>query len=288
MIGGDRRRHGFHLYRQLSRQLIVELLLIVLLTGCSSMLRWNDTGQHGYRHQRAAASASNNGGSAVVRKGDTLYSIAFRNNLDYHDLAAWNGIDSNYTIYPGQRLRLHAPRHASHQRRAAAAPQPVKQAAPVVSSRPSPMISPMIPAPAPATPVDTVPPAGSQTFSSARWQWPVSGGNVVQRFDPDHGSKGINIAGRLGQTVVAAAPGKVVYSGSALKGYGKLLIIKHDERYLSAYGYNQKLLVQEGQWVRAGQAIAEMGEGPERRDELHFEIRDRGRPIDPLSLLPRP
>lgn len=265
----------------MSLRVIVRLLLIVLLSGCSSMLRWNDSGYHGYHHRRAASTLSGNG-YAVVRKGDTLYSIAFRNNLDYHNLAAWNGIDSNYSIYPGQRLRLHAPRQPSRGSHAKAIPESATQATPVASSRPSPMIL----APAPATPVDTIPPPGSQTFSSAHWQWPVNG-KLVQRFDPDHGSKGINIAGHLGQIVVAAAPGKVVYSGSALKGYGELIIIKHDERYLSAYGYNQRLLVQEGQWVRAGQAIAEMGEGPEHLDELHFEIRDRGRPVDPLSVLPR-
>ncbi|HEX7386451.1 MAG TPA: peptidoglycan DD-metalloendopeptidase family protein [Castellaniella sp.] len=281
MTAGDHRRRGLRRYRQRSLRVIAQFCLIILLGGCTSMLSWNGSGYHGYRHHRVAASGGS--GYTVVQKGDTLYSIAFRNNLDYHDLAAWNGIGSNYTIYPGQRLRLHAPRQASRGSSAPATSGATIRTAPVVAaSRPSPMIL----APAPTTPVDTIPPPGSQAFSDTHWQWPVDG-QVVQQFDPDQGSKGINIAGRLGQTVVAAAPGKVVYSGGALKGYGELIIIKHDERYLSAYGYNQKLLVQEGQWVRAGQPIAEMGEGPEHHDELHFEIRDRGRPVDPLSLLPR-
>ncbi len=282
MTAGGRRR-GLHLLRWWPRRWVFGLLPMVLLTGCSNLLRWDDTGHHGYRYRRAAVRAPDNGGSTVVKKGDTLYSIAFRNNLDYHDLAAWNGIPGNYAIYPGQRLRLHPPRQSNRSTHVAAAPEFAARSAPVVSSRPSPMIL----APAPTPPVDTIQPLGGQAFNSDHWRWPVNG-KVLLQFDPGHGSKGINIAGRLGQTVVAAAPGKVAYSGSALKGYGELVIIKHDERYLSAYGYNQRRLVEEGQWVSAGQAIAEVGEGPEHRDELHFEIRDHGRPVDPLLLLPRP
>jgi len=109
----------------------------------------------------------------------------------------------------------------------------------------------------------------------------------VQRFAPDDGAKGIDIAGQPGQIVVASAPGKVVYSGSALKGYGELIIIKHNEQYLSAYGYNRKRLAEEGQQVAAGQPIAELGLGPEQKPRLHFEIRDKGKPVDPTFLLPR-
>ena len=123
-------------------------------------------------------------------------------------------------------------------------------------------------------------------FDSGRWEWPTRG-KVVRGFTGDVSSKGLDIAGDAGQIVVAAAGGKVVYSGSALKGYGELVIIKHDEQYLSAYGYNRRRLVEEGQQVLAGQPIAEVGEGPEQRPLLHFEIRDRGRPVDPLPLLPK-
>ena len=108
----------------------------------------------------------------------------------------------------------------------------------------------------------------------------------MERFDPDGGQKGIDISGSVGQIVVASAAGKVVYSGSALKGYGELVIVKHNETYLSAYGYNRKRLVEEGAQVAAGQPIAELGIGPEQKPVLHFEIRDKGRPIDPLPLLP--
>jgi len=214
-------------------------------------------------------------GVVVVQPGDTLYSIAFRNNMDYHDLAAWNHIDSHYTIYPGQRLRI-APATGTSppptSKRSATAPSVA------VARPPSPSASPSLD----ATPA----PPGSPVFNASQWRWPAAG-KVVQHYNPGQGSKGIDIAGHDGETVVATAPGKVVYSGSALKGYGELIIIKHDERYLSAYGYNRRRLVKEGQWVHAGQPIAEMGEGPQQRVELHFEIRDRGRPIDPLGLLPR-
>jgi len=107
---------------------------------------------------------------------------------------------------------------------------------------------------------------------------------VLERFG--NGNKGLDIAGQVGAPVVAAGPGKVVYSGAALKGYGELIIIKHDERYLSAYGYNRRRLVAEGELVTAGQRIAELGLGPEQKPLLHFEIREKGKPINPLGLLP--
>ncbi|MDE0854195.1 MAG: peptidoglycan DD-metalloendopeptidase family protein, partial [Nevskia sp.] len=123
-------------------------------------------------------------------------------------------------------------------------------------------------------------------LAAGRWEWPTRG-KVARTFSADGSSKGIDISGDPGQIVVAAAGGKVVYSGSALKGYGELVIIKHDEQYLTAYGYNRRRLVEEGQEVLAGQPIAEVGLGPEQRALLHFEIRDRGKPVDPLPLLPR-
>ncbi|MDE2148884.1 MAG: peptidoglycan DD-metalloendopeptidase family protein [Gammaproteobacteria bacterium] len=204
------------------------------------------------------------GGYAIVQRGDTLYSIAFRNNLDYHDVAAWNHIGRDYTIYPGQRLRLTPPRGAAVATSAAAGGRRSTTPPPAAGHR-----SPVLVA------------AGEPKT----WRWPTNG-RVVRGFDPNGGSKGIDIGGEVGQTVVAAADGKVVYSGSALKGYGELIIVKHSEHFLSAYGYNRRRLVEEGQWVRAGQPIAELGEGPERKPELHFEIRDNGVPMDPQKLLP--
>ncbi|WP_428383961.1 peptidoglycan DD-metalloendopeptidase family protein [Nevskia ramosa] len=195
----------------------------------------------------------------VVTKGDTLYSIAFRNNLDYRQLAEWNGIGSDYRINIGQRLRLTPPGAAATGDVATQAPQRV---APTQSAQP---VLPML--------------EGAGT-----WEWPTRG-SVARGFDAG-GNKGLDIAGELGQIVVASRGGRVVYSGAALKGYGELVIIKHDEQYLSAYGYNRKRLVNEGEEVGPGQPIAELGEGPAQKPLLHFEIRDRGRPLDPRRLLP--
>ena len=119
---------------------------------------------------------------------------------------------------------------------------------------------------------------------SASWEWPTRG--TLARGFAASGSKGIDIAGDAGQLIVAARGGKVVYSGAALKGYGELVIIKHDDQYLSAYGYNRRRLVEEGETVGPGQPIAELGLGPENKPLLHFEVRDRGRPLDPTTLLP--
>jgi lipoprotein NlpD len=129
------------------------------------------------------------------------------------------------------------------------------------------------------------PPITSESGGPYRWQWPTNG-TVVRGYNPGAGSKGLDFSGSVGQAVVAAAPGKVVYSGSALKGYGELIIVKHDDLHLSAYGYNRTRLVNEGDMVRGGQPIAELGLGPENRPILHFEIRERGQPVDPASYLP--
>lgn len=195
----------------------------------------------------------------VVTKGDTLYSIAFRNSLDYRQLAEWNGIGSDYRINIGQRLRLTPPG-------AAVAGDVVSQA------------------PQRVTPAQSVQPALPMLDGAGTWEWPTRGA-VARGFDAG-GNKGLDIAGELGQIVVASRGGRVVYSGAALKGYGELVIIKHDEQYLSAYGYNRKRLVNEGEDVGPGQPIAELGEGPAQKPMLHFEIRDRGRPLDPRRLLP--
>ena len=120
---------------------------------------------------------------------------------------------------------------------------------------------------------------------TVRWQWPATG-PIYRGFSPEQGSKGLDIGGEVGQPVLAVAAGKVVYSGSALKGYGELVIVKHDETYLSAYGYNRRRLVTEGDVVQPGQTIAELGVGPEQKAELHFEIRENGKPVDPMRFLP--
>lgn len=251
------------------------------------------------------------GRTHVVQRGDTLYSIAFRHGLEYRQVAAWNGISAPYTIYPGQRLRLSAPNAQTAQRPAPPPPtRPSAQQGAVTGTpstgsspgtaatgsapatgaasgtpTPAPVSSPGTPAATP--PVVTAPsPTPPAPSGPPRWQWPTAG-QVVGRFvagDPTR--QGLSIAGSAGQAVNAAADGVVVYSGSGLIGYGELVIVKHNEEFLSAYGHNRKRLVNEGEQVRAGQQIAEMGRSGAARDMLHFEIRRNGRPVDPSGFLP--
>jgi lipoprotein NlpD len=211
----------------------------------------------------------------VVRRGETLYQIAWEHGLDQRDLAQWNGLRNPDLIQVGQRLRLTGlpgvaatPPAKPAPARGSTAPPPVPAARP---SQPAPRTSP------PAPPADP-PPA---------WIWPTDG-QVVSRFGSAQGiATGVAIGGRVGQAVSAAAPGRVVYAGSGLIGYGQLVIIKHNETYLSAYGHLNRVLVVQGQDVARGQEIASMGVGPERQPRLHFEIRRNGVPIDPLQLVAR-
>ncbi|HEY5790371.1 MAG TPA: peptidoglycan DD-metalloendopeptidase family protein [Gammaproteobacteria bacterium] len=226
----------------------------------------------------------------TVSRGDTLYSIAWQYGLDYHEVARWNGIGPPYVIYPGQRLALRAPAAArgsqqpptsTTERRPAPPPPPAKT----------------VPAPAPQTPASTRrdPPSpvvisndsASRTVGGIAWRWPTQGRLLSTFASGDPGRKGVDIVGSEGQTVYAAAAGRVVYSGNGLVGYGNLVIIKHDGTYLSAYGHNRELLVREGDTVVAGQLIAKMGRVDNDRAMLHFEIRRNGQPVDPLSLLPK-
>lgn len=244
----------------------------------------------------AVASAA---GTHVVSAGETLYAIAFRHGLDYRELARLNGIASPYVIRPGQRLRLVGAR----QRETAPAPAPQAAETP---ARPAPRLErEVVAAPVPRpTPVDaTSKPAGTQASSvqskppeaspepakagggaGIRWQWPTEG--KPSRSPTALGQKGIEFLGSLGQPVRAAAAGEVVYAGNGLHGYGNLVIVKHDDVYISAYGNNQRLLVAEGSKVERGQPIAEMGAGGDGRASLHFEVRRHGRAVDPLQYLP--
>jgi len=209
-----------------------------------------------------------------VRAGETLYSISWRYGQDYRDIANWNGIPPPYRIHPGQSLRV-APPTGTVARTHSVATLPVPQG--VTTPPPAPTAPDRRPPP--------VPPASNEVFT---WQWPATG-KVVRAFsngNPRH--PGIDIAGARGAPVWAVAAGTVVYSGSGLANYGKLLIIKHNESYLSAYAHNDRLLVAEGAVVGAGQTVAKMGNsGPGTGGvSLYFEIRVDGVPVDPLKYLP--
>jgi lipoprotein NlpD len=190
----------------------------------------------------------------TVKPGDTLYAIAWRHRLDYRDVARWNGIGSDFVIHPGEVLRLYPSKYATSR-----------------------------PAPAPASPAPKAPPI---TEAPVHWQWPVSGGTATLTTRPN-GGQGLTITGQRGDEIRAAGPGRVVYTGSGLLGYGKLVIIKHNETYLSAYGHTETVTIREGDTVVAGQAIATMGAGPQGTPMLYFEIRVRGAPGNPLTLLPQ-
>jgi lipoprotein NlpD len=185
-----------------------------------------------------------------VRTGDTLYSIAWKFGLDHRDIARWNRLGDGSLIHPGQTLRL-------------SGTSVVRNRTPAPAARKK---------PAPAR--------------LAGWRWPTSGTLAAAYGSSPATESGVQIRGRRGQGIVAAADGDVVYSGTGLASYGQLVIIRHAGDYLSAYGYNERLLVREGDRVRAGQRIANMGLGPGKLPMLHFEVRVQGQPVDPVRVLP--
>lgn len=267
--------------------LVTSLVLSSLLVGCSST-KSSDVSvvdRNNTVNQRPAVTT----GQYVVRKGDTLFSIAFRYGWDYKALAARNNIPTPYTIHPGQTIRFDgrsgstpiqtvtssttntssSGKFTVTRRPASGAASTTTTVAPSVANKPAPA---------------ALPPAGP---APTGWGWP-SNGILIGKFSSNGSlNKGIDIAGDLGQPVLAASDGTVVYAGSGLRGYGELVIIKHSDTYVSAYGHNRRLLVREGQQVKVGQTIAEMGSTGTDRVKLHFEIRRQGKPVDPLQFLPR-
>ena len=255
-----------------THRILIALVLFVLLAGCgrSHVVREAEhargnrvpTGERPVR-----VSQPKFGAVAVVQRGQSVYRIATENGLTALDLALWNDIAPPYTIHPGQRLRL----YPGAQRGVVGNPAPPRKQG-------SPAARPATPKPAPV-----VAPASS----TIGWRWPADGGIVETFASGDPTRQGIDIAGKGGQPVRAAADGVVVYSGAGLVGYGELVIVKHNEQWLSAYGHNRARLVNEGQRVQAGQQIAEMGRSGAARDMLHFEIRYNGKPLDPQQYLPK-
>ena len=218
----------------------------------------------------------------VVVPGDTLFGIAWRHGLKYEELARYNTIPHPYIIRPGQVLRLRpvvaANGRASLVRKPSVdAVNGTKEKVKLVGG---------------GRKVNKTPTASRNSSENSRlgapiWRWPVSGALLLSFQGASGMSKGIDLAGKLGEPVMAAAAGQVVYAGSGLRGYGKLLIIKHSEIFLSAYAHNNNLLVKEGETVKVGQQIADMGSTGTDRVKLHFEIRRDGTPVDPLFYLPR-
>ena len=210
------------------------------------------------------------GDEYIVQPGDTLYSIAWVFDKDFREIATANNLGDDDTIHPGQHLvmRGHVPLHSTKK-------VAMSVAKPVIVKK----------APASHTIKKSIKKTTVRTHFSGHWQWPTKG-KVVQGFSTRRtGNRGINISGRFGQSVKAAAAGKVVYSGSGLRGYGRLIIVKHNSTYLSAYAHNNRLLVKEGQYVRKGQQIATMGRDAKGNAILHFEVRKNGKPVNPKRYL---
>ena len=246
-------------------------------------------------------------GYYTVKTGDTLIRVALENGQNWKDLVRWNSLENPNVIEVGQVLRVVSPvvDAASAATRGVATPRvetrpldprtgaplpgPAASASPapaptVVAAVALPTSTPTLPPPAPAQAPAPAPVPREGADDDVTWAWPASG-NVSGQFEEGK-SKGLAIAGRAGEPVLAAADGRVVYAGSGLRGYGNLVILKHNNTYLTAYAHNQALLVKEDQVVKRGQKIAEMGSTDAERVQLHFEIRRLGKPIDPSRLLP--
>lgn len=239
------------------------------------------------RYARTATSSR----TYLVQRSDTLYSIAFRYGLDSRKVAAANNIAPPYTIYPGQRIQL---REAAVPARKTTASSKSTSTRTATSTPKKAPVSASKTASKPATVAKASPPVSKKSSSSnstyagkavSAWRWPASG-RVVRGYSSSV-HKGIDISGNRGDPIYAVASGKVVYAGTGIVGFGELLIVKHNDIYLSAYGHNDRLLVREGETVRAGQKIAEKGSSGTDTVKLHFEIRKEGKPVDPKKLLPR-
>jgi len=231
-------------------------------------------------------------GRHVVRQGETLYGIAWNYGRDYRELGSANGIDPPWTIQAGQVLRLDlrgTVKSGGNGRTMAKAPKPASNTS---ARAPRTKSSAQTPTntrkPAVTRKPDTSAPLASrsQTVASIPWRWPHSGTVIAGYSASGKVNKGVDIAGKAGDAVRAAADGSVVYAGNGLLGYGNLIIVNHNEHYLSAYAHNRKIRVSEGERVKAGQVIAELGSSGSERPKLHFEIRKNGNPVDPTYYLP--
>jgi len=326
------------------------VIAMLLLASCSSnppapVVNLSTTAESS-PDDTASRKAASSGATYRVVRGDTLYAIAFRNGVDFRELAAWNGIESPYRIYAGQDLRLGPPNGEQSSSHTAAAAPAASSRAPVPAATAAPPVAPPAssnqngkpaggmfedvpatsPAPAEQTPSASAPaqrsesadilaapaapaaPPARETAPEApvkpvappkpsegvavngaggpSWRWPGKGPLIGSFVAGDQTRQGIDIGGTAGDPVLAAADGEVVYSGNGLLGYGELIIVKHNASFLSAYGHNRKRLVQEGEKIKGGQQIAEMGSSASARDELHFEIRKNGKPVNPIDYLP--
>ena len=278
--------------------LLLALLSAMVLSGCANKNRPAPVEDRSPNAARApakmVASADNAGkpGYYSVKSGDTLIRIGMDNGQSWRDIARWNNIENPNLIETGQVLRVTPPEETGVVVRPVSSTNVVTSPAPAnTASAPAPAsntASVRPPASAANPPNASTPTNNLANSDSAEdtvsFQWPTRG-NVLAGFD-EVKNKGIDIAGKAGDPVLAAADGKVVYAGSGLRGYGNLVILKHNNTYLTAYAHNQSLLVKEDQAIKRGQKIAEMGNSDADQVKLHFEIRRQGKPVDPAKYLP--
>ena len=252
---------------------LAALMTALVLSGCANKGRLAPFDDRSFGSARGAAralpGAENAGkpGYYTVKPGDTLIRIGMDHGQSGRDIARWNKLDNPNLIENGQVLRVVPPASEMPQSRPSAMAGPASAPAPVAS--------------APAAPVAPAAPAAAEEAIS--FQWPARG-NLISGFDESK-NKGLDIGGKAGDPVLAAADGRVVYAGAGLRGYGNLIILKHNNTYLTAYAHNQALLVKEDQVIKRGQKIAEMGSSDADQVKLHFEIRRQGKPVDPAKYL---
>jgi len=244
-----------------SYKLIILCLLMLLNTGCISFMHPDNPKYRGGKPSGKIVTHHR------VKAGETLYSIAFEYGRDHRDVARWNKIRRPYTIYPKQKLRI-IPVAADNKGK-----KPFRNSKSTTRGTKR----------APVTVNKTQYPSNSKL----KWQWPTRG-KVVSTFSfRDPGRRGIDIVGRKGQPVKAAAAGRVVYRGNGLRGYGNLIILKHNDTYFSAYAHTEDVVVKENEKVKLGQKLADMGNTNSEKTKLHFEIRRNGKPVNPMGYLPK-
>lgn len=251
---------------------LATLVTALALSGCSSKGRLAPVDERAIGGARSSArvstatDSSSKQGYYTVKPGDTLIRIGMDSGQSWRDIMRWNKLDNANLIEPGQVLRVMPPSPDAPALRAAASPASAPMPAASASTAPA-----------------ALPAAPSGLEDAISFQWPVRG-NLIAGFDESK-NKGLDIAGKAGDPVSAAADGRVVYSGAGLRGYGNLIILKHNNTYLTAYAHNQTLLVKEDQIIKRGQKIAEMGSSDADQVKLHFEIRRQGKPVDPAKYL---
>ena len=267
--------------------IVAFFLLSLFLVGCSSNHKPAPVVDvQGSVPLSKRVKSSLKGSEYIVKKGETLYSISWRANVDINSLATFNKLVSPYKIYPGQKLFLvknstQATSNVAHNEKQQTKKQ-IRIKKPVASDKKQAYGKNVR-----GQKLNNKTSANGTSFSQKirSWLWPVNG-KVIEGFSTaKQGNKGINIAGIRGDSVKSTADGQVVYAGDALRGYGQLIIVKHNDDYLSAYAHNDSILVKEQQLVKAGQVIAKMGDTDAERVMLHFEVRFRGKSVNPMKYL---